>query len=143
MNIDFLKLTDLVFRRVLGLQINWALTIESPYICSSCPTFPLLLTSCIGMVHLPQLMTDYQHITINWSPSFTLGFTLCIVQFYRFWWMYNGMHTALQYYSEYFHSHKYPLCSIYLSLPPSFPSNPWRTLTFLLFPRSCTLQNVI
>lgn len=40
--------------------------------------FAMLVTSCISLARLLQLVNQYQYITTIQSPSFTLGPTLCV-----------------------------------------------------------------
>jgi len=72
----FQKMNRLHFCSLRFIE-NWA-DIKLPYI----PFLPQswFLLSYISVLHLLQLMKQYYRIVINWSPYFTLGFTLCIVQ---------------------------------------------------------------
>lgn len=63
---DALEITVLFVRAVLGLEKNWADSVKGSHIPPhSTPQPPrqfALLTSCISVVHLPQIINQYWHI---------------------------------------------------------------------------------
>lgn len=80
------KLIDYFFRAVLSLQSGLLIGKyrEFPIQHSLPPSFPKLLTSCISMVHLLQLMRQYWYIITNESPVFIRGHSvLCILWILR------------------------------------------------------------
>ena len=87
--------------------------------------FPILLTSCISVIHLLQLMSQYWYIIFNWSPSFTFGLTLCIA--HGFWQMCNEWHVFTVTVSHRIVARHNKSPVLYLFIPPSLqkPSNHW------------------
>ena len=97
------------------------------------------------MVHLLQLMNQYQYIIINWSPWITLSFTLCIVHSMGFA---KCKMSGIHHYSirqNSFTALNSPCSpSRHPSLPP--PLQPLATIAFfktvsiaLLFPECCVV----
>ena len=79
-HLPFFFIDILMYRAVLSFrkieQIAFTFS-SSPPLHS--PQFSLLWTPCINVVNLLQLMNQYWYFTINWSPYFILGFTLCYI----------------------------------------------------------------
>lgn len=67
---------------ILSFQFRVRLVEKKWSESSLSPGFPILLTSCVSMIHLLQLTNQYQHTAVNYILQLTLVSSLCVTQVY-------------------------------------------------------------
>lgn len=121
-----------------------------PFIHVSPQIFHLTASPMINILHqcgaFVVIDSQYWYITLNWSPWFTLGSTLCWM---RFWQLYDNTNPPSLYHMEEFHCPKISLFSTYLSpslfLPPLQPlaTTGHLTVSMVLHFPECQIAGII